>query len=173
MSFPFKKTRWIKANSSSLDLIALGAFLRLSLPRSIPLDSIYWKKRPRRFWLFSECLAWPLGRWPQRQTQWGEGLKKKGGPPRPLRRCRLMKNPTEEKGEKKEEENSSPMGLRLLSPGWLLCWALLILMSSLIRFNLTAPNWSTGIFSFSYFLYLPPPPSTTYGVTHIDFCCAI
>ena len=156
MSFPFKKTRWIKAKSSSFFFSGPDCTRRISPPLyKGPSAGFYILKEKTKailtlFWMSCMTFGTVTPTTGPMRRDW----KKKKEDRRPLRRCRLMKNPTKEKGKKKRrEENSSPMGLRLLSPGWLLCWLLLILMSSLIRFNLTAPNWSTGIFSFSYFLY--------------------
>ena len=170
--FPSRKPAGSKPNllrSFTLDLIALGAFLRLST-KVHPLDSIYWKKRPRRFWLSSECLAWPLGRWPQRQAQWGgiEKKKKKKGGPTSIASLSSNEKSNERKGKKKKKRGELISdGIEAIITRLASVLALLILMSSLIRFNLTAPNWSTGIFSFSYFLYLSPPPSHhIWGDTH-------
>ena len=156
MSFPFKKTRWIKAKSSSFFFSGPDCTRRISPPLyKGPSAGFYILKEKTKailtlFWMSCMTFGTVTPTTGPMRRDW----KKKKEDRRPLRRCRLMKNPTKEKGKKKRrEENSSPMGLRLLSPGWLLCWLLLILMSSLIRFNLTAPNWSTGIFSFSYFPY--------------------
>ena len=103
-----------------------------------------------------------------------EGLKKKKkkkGGPTSIASLSSNEKSNERKGKKKKKRGELISdGIEAIITRLASVLALLILMSSLIRFNLTAPNWSTGIFSFSYFLYLSPPPPTTYGVTHIDFC---
>ena len=176
MSFPFKKTRWIKAKSSSFFYSGPDCTRRISPPLyKGPSAGFYILKEKTKailtlFWMSCMTFGTVTPTTGPMRRDWKKKKKKKEDR-RPLRRCRLMKNPTKEKGKKKKKRGELISdGIEAIITRLASVLALLILMSSLIRFNLTAPNWSTGIFSFSYFLYLSPPPPTTYGVTHIDFC---
>lgn len=106
------------------DLIALGAFLRLSLCRCpsagfslLFLSPLYWTEKEMEgdFDSFPECLGWPLDGDPT-ATNAKEGLKKKVG-----RKTKSIASSSNEKNPAGRKGNSSPMGLRLLSPD---CWLL-------------------------------------------------
>lgn len=173
MSFPFKKTRWIKANSSSSFLLWTwlhSAHFSASLPEVHPAGFYLLKEKTKAiltlFWM--SCMT--FGTVTPTTDPMRRGIEKKKEDRRPLRRCRLMKNPTEEKGEKKRRrelisDGIEPIITRLAS---VLGFSNPHVISHPIQFDRT--KLVDGDFFLFLFSISSPPPSTTYGVTHIDFC---